>query len=156
MAHPVFPKLVQVERWELYWKVHKVPRLPIAQVPSRVMPIQWKSFSISSFQANGLVEGVLSHGLPGHRIWPVYISFYGVHKGLGVPNGGARCGRTASQNNCSLWDIDAGKHLARGGVSCGHPSGHRGRTTGDLLRSIKTWELSAFFNAVSMFLCILV
>jgi hypothetical protein len=31
-----------------------------------------------------------------------------VNKRLGVPNEGARCGRTASPNNCSLWDCFTG------------------------------------------------
>jgi hypothetical protein len=28
-----------------------------------------------------------------------------VQKGLGIPNQGTRCGRTALPNNCSLWDF---------------------------------------------------
>jgi hypothetical protein len=50
----------------------------------------------------------------------------GLHKGRGVPNEGARCGRTALLNNRSMGDCytsDAAKHLARGGVSSGRLSG---------------------------------
>jgi hypothetical protein len=82
-----------------------------------------------------------------------------VHEGLGVPNKGARCGWTASQNNCSLWGCytsDAAKHLVRDEVWSGHLSGYQGRKSGDLLRNIKTRKVTASFSAVSMFLSILV
>jgi hypothetical protein len=44
--------------------------------PLHIMPTQWKPFSISSCQAKGLGEWVLSHSLPGHQIWPFWISSY--------------------------------------------------------------------------------
>jgi hypothetical protein len=75
------------------------------------------------------------------RFDPCRFLSMGVHKRLGVPNEGARCGRTASLNNCSLWECytsDAVKHLARGGVSSRHLSGHQGRTRGDVLRNPKS------------------
>jgi hypothetical protein len=73
------------------------------------------------------------------RFDPFRFLSIGVHKRLGVPNKGARCGRTASPNNCSSWDTsDATKHLARGGVSSWHLSDHQGCTRGDLLRNAKS------------------
>jgi hypothetical protein len=75
------------------------------------------------------------------RFDPFRFLSMGVHKTLGVPSEGARCGRTESPNNCSLWDCctsDAVKHLARGGVSSRNLSGHQGRTRGDLLRNAKS------------------
>jgi hypothetical protein len=41
---------------------------------------------------------------PFSRSSPFRFLSMGLHKRLGVPNKGARCGRTASPNNCSLWD----------------------------------------------------
>jgi hypothetical protein len=48
--------------------------------------------------------------------------------------------------------VGAAKQLATGGVSCGYLQGHQGSTSGDLLRSIETWKVSASFSAVRMFL----
>jgi hypothetical protein len=82
-----------------------------------------------------------------------------VRQGLGVPNEIARCGWTASLNNCGLWDCytsNAAKHLARGGISSGHLLGHQGQTCGDLLGNIKSRKLSASLIEVPMFLSILV
>jgi hypothetical protein len=77
-----------------------------------------------------------------------------VRKGLCVPNEGGKCGCTASQINCSLWNCytsDAAKHMARGRVSSGHLSSNQGRTCGALLRTMK---LGNFLHLSVKFPCI--
>jgi hypothetical protein len=46
------------------------------------MPVQWKPFLFNSFQANGMKQSVLLHGLPGHQIWPLSIFSKGYIKDL--------------------------------------------------------------------------
>jgi hypothetical protein len=112
-------------------KMQKVSKFPLVHVPFRFYANRVKTFLDQQFRGKWVGQEVLSHGLPGHQIWSLWIFCMRIHKKLGVPNEGARCGQTANPNNCSLWDCytsDATKHLTRGGVSCGHLSGHRGRT----------------------------
>jgi hypothetical protein len=84
-----------------------------------------------------LGEGVLSHGLPGHQIWPLYISFYGIHKGLSASIEDAKCGRTQQSNSCSLWHCCAGEAALDEGRSVvwtfvGPPEAQMWRSTEEL------------------------
>jgi hypothetical protein len=83
-------------------------------------PTQWKPLSISSFQANELGRGS-TVACPPRSPDLTSLAFFlcGCIKYLVCQTWWARCGRTASPNNCSVWGCytsDAAKLLARGGV----------------------------------------
>jgi hypothetical protein len=119
------------------------------QVSSRARPVARVSTVFRQMDWGG-VSYLMASQVTGFD--PFRFFSMGVRRGLGVPNEGLRCRRTASWGCYTSY---VAGHLPSGGVSWGHLSGHQGYTCGDLPRNIKTWKLSASFSEVPMFLPVL-
>jgi hypothetical protein len=123
----VFPKLIQRETWKLHWKMRKIFKFPLVHISSRVCQPS-ESLSPPAFSRQMDWEsGSDCRASQLTTFDPFTFIYVGVHKGIGVPNEAAKCGRTGSPNNCCAWvsyTRDAAGHLARGALYFGHLSGH--------------------------------